>query len=212
MMHRTISIFSLSVFFPCFILGQEFNEIIDSSNVIEEYLTHSEKVSSIRTDFTQEKHTNFLVVPLITEGTFYSEKENKFRWEQMGPSPYVLIINESTAYVLRDGHWKTHDLDRNRQLGYIGELITSIVNGQILRSGEYKMSLSGSDLQYKIELVPKKERMKKYLSKVTILLRKTDWLMDGLTMADASGNKTVIIFHDQASNVALAATLFVPDK
>jgi len=211
-MRRRITFIFCALLLPILFFGQVFKEISDPSELIESYISHSENISSIKADFDQEKHTEFLEKPLLTKGLFYSDSEKRFRWEQNGAQPYVMIINDQDAFIFKNGAWETHDLERDRHLRYISELIASIINGQILRSEEYEMTFYGSELQYKVELVPKKERMKKYMSMVTLVLRRSDWLLDGLTIEDGSGNRTVLTFHDQISNAELASSLFSPDN
>lgn len=202
----------LALTIPFGLFAQEFEEVPDPTEMIATYLKTAKSIQSIESKLVQEKHASFLAVPLISEGAFYSQGSERLRWELNGKSPYVLIVNGKEAFTFSDEKWHTHDLAKDRRMAILSQFITAIVSGEMIESDEYTRRYFRSSDVIKIEFVPVQERMRKYIAKLTVLLRRSDQLLEGLIMQDKNGDKTVLKFHDQKINSTLAPELFSPNK
>jgi outer membrane lipoprotein-sorting protein len=192
--------------------SQGFVKVEDPSDLIQQYESQTADIKSIKADFTQEKHVSYLTEPVVSNGTFYSSGPDLVRWEQSLPEGYVMLINKEEAFIHEDGRWKHHDLKRNRQFGFMGKMIASMVSGKVAETDGFQKAYFESDDQVKILLQPVDERIRRYMAEIELVLHKTSFVMDALKMMDRDGNQTILTFSNQEHNVPLDMTLFNPDE
>src|SRR3989304_2218864 len=61
--------------------------------------TLSDKVSTIESDFIQEKSLSVLANTIVSRGHFWYKKENNIRWEYVSPYKYLIIITNNQIFI-----------------------------------------------------------------------------------------------------------------
>src|SRR5580693_4881458 len=102
-MHKA---FFLAVLMLCGILARAqypgYAAVSDLSKFREAFSAASQKTTSIKSDFIQEKNLTMLSEKITSKGKFWFKKENLVRMEYSQPFQYLMIINKNNVFI-KDG-------------------------------------------------------------------------------------------------------------
>src|SRR4249920_3051842 len=74
-------------------------KLLTASNDFEtKFAAASQKITTIKSDFVQEKELSMLSEKIISKGKFWFKKENAVRMEYTEPFQYLMIINGTKIY------------------------------------------------------------------------------------------------------------------
>jgi len=195
------------------VISQETAErpVDDPAKLIEQASLFSQKTQSITSDFAQEKEMSFLEEKVTSTGKFYFQKENRLRWEYLKPYHYVIILNNNRIRIIDEGEVKDYDAGSNRMFVEISGVMSGLVDGTLLQSGQFDQTWHEAAGYYRVILVPRETMMKDYLSRIALKLNKQDFSVDELKMFEKSGDYTLITFRNKKMNEAIAADIFNVD-
>jgi outer membrane lipoprotein-sorting protein len=94
----------------------------------------SASVTTISSDFIQEKNLAVFSEKIISKGHFYFRNDNRIRWEYTSPYKYLIIINNDQLYTSSEGNGKVYDLQTNRMFQEMNKFMGSFIRGDILRN------------------------------------------------------------------------------
>ncbi|MGK0277252.1 MAG: outer membrane lipoprotein-sorting protein, partial [Litorivivens sp.] len=148
--------------------------------------------------------------PIQSDGIFYASGQDKIRWEEVKPNSNILIMNGEMAYVVKDGETEAFDLSKNRQFSMINEMMSSVLSGDLADNEDFEITFFESASGYKVHLVPEKKMVRKFVAMVELVVAKNTYFLDNMTMSEADGNSTEILFSNQKANLPLEMTIFEP--
>ena len=198
-----------------FIVGFTFTNEEDgfkALNNIEQFKLNVKKmamnISTIESDFIQEKHLTMLEEVLISKGYFCYKKDNKVRWEYKTPIQYLILINEGN-FTIYDGNKKSEfDVNSNAIFKKINDMIVNSIQGSILEDENFTISYFENSEFYLTKLIPIEKNIKKMLHSINIYFDKKDFSVSMMKMNETSGDYTDIKFINKKMNEAIPDSIF----
>ena len=134
-------------------------------------------------------------------------QDNKMRWEQTEPFPYILLVNDDKVRIEDDG--KEKDLSSsNRMVSKIKDLMLNLVNGKFHENPAFSPSYYQDNDHYIVVLTPKNNRLKSVYSKIELRFEKGSIRLKELSFFEPSGDRNIMKFHDELFNAELQEGLF----
>ncbi len=166
------------------------------------------KMQSFASDFKQTKEFSFMDRPLISNGKFYYQKQDKLRWEYTDPLQYIMLINGEDIRIKEDGKVKSYSSAVNEIFKTVKEIILGCISGEILNDPNYQPSFYESDKLYQVKLEPRQKQLKEFMQEINIFLDRNTNQLSHLILKDGSGDITRIEFVNRSVNQPISADVF----
>lgn len=171
--------------------------------------TLSDKVSTIESDFIQEKSLSVLANTIVSRGHFWYKKENNIRWEYSSPYKYLIIITNDQIFIKEDKSQKQYDIQSNAMFREMNKFISGCIQGDILKNEkDYRVGYFEDEKSYFVTLVPNDPTVKKMLNEVQIWFDKRDLTVSRINMVEAGGDYTKIEFAAKKLNTDIPIEKF----
>lgn len=198
----------LLIFIAQFALSQNFKSVKDTSALRAKIEQMSKTVNSIESDFTQEKNLSMLSEKIISKGHFIFKKENLLRWEYSTPYKYLIVINKDKIWIKDDKKTSKYDMNSNKVFKEINDIMISCVQGNIFKSGKFKVNYFENEKYYKLELIPLQKNMKESLKKINMYFDKNVTSVSKLDMIEPNDDYTTLEFINKKLNGPVADNIF----
>lgn len=198
----------LLIFIAQFALSQNFKSVKDTSALRAKIEQMSKTVNSIESDFTQEKNLSMLSEKIISKGHFIFKKENLLRWEYSTPYKYLIVINKDKIWIKDDKKTSKYDMNSNKVFKEINDIMISCVQGEIFKSGKFKVNYFENEKYYKLELIPLQKNMKESLKKINMYFDKNVTSVSKLDMIEPNDDYTTLEFINKKLNGPVADNIF----
>lgn len=170
----------------------------------------SKETVSIESDFTQIKSLQVLSEKITSKGHFCFQKQNNLRWEYNSPYKYIIVITKDKILIKdENAKVKKYDMNANKVFKEINDIMIACVNGDVLRSGKFKITYFENDKLYKVELVPLAKSMKESLKKINMFFDKSVTSVTKLEMIENGEDMTTIDFTNKQINAPISAEKFI---
>lgn len=176
----------------------------------------AEKITSIQSDFTQEKYVSVMASTMKSSGKFYYQKTDKVKLEYTVPFKQDLVMN-GTKLMMKANGGKPMIMDAasNPMMAELKKVISACMSGNIANIGDnYKMTYFVDGSNYLIEIVPQSADIKKFAEKVDLYLDSSDFTVVRMRMIEAKkpnqskNDYTDYTFTNKKKNVAIAESVF----
>lgn len=198
----------LFISFQFFAFSQE-TEL--SSNESTKFRTMVEKgtkdLKTIKTDFVQNKHMEFLTNDIESKGKMYLNAEGMLKWQYTEPNKYSIIFKNNKIFINDDGKKSTVDGDQ-KMFQKISKLISGSVKGDLFDDDEFTIRYFKKDDNVLVKLTPKNKEMKKYISQVILTFPENDPTVSQVKLVEPSGDYTLITFKNKQLNVPIDKSVF----
>lgn len=164
-------------------------------------------LKSIKTDFVQKKHMEFLTNDIESKGKMYLNAQGMLRWQYTEPNKYSIIFKNNKILIDDDGKKSTVDGDQ-KMFQKISKLISGSVRGNLFDDDEFDISYYKKGDNILVKLTPKNKEMTKYISKVILTFPKNDSTVSQVQLIEPSGDYTLIMFKDKQLNVPIDEKVF----
>lgn len=169
----------------------------------------SASVSTIESDFVQEKNLSVLANKIISRGHFCFKRENNIRWEYLQPYKYLIIISKDKIFIKEESSQKQYDIQSNRMFQEMNKFISGCIQGDILKNDkDYQVGYFEDDSYYFVKLVPVSEKMRQMLQEVQIWFDRKDLTVSRIQMNEAGGDYTKIDFTGKKLNTDIPLEKF----
>lgn len=183
---------------------------VDNLKEIEQKLNdNSLKINTIKSDFVQEKHLEFLEDTIITNGKFWFKKENSLRWEYTSPYIYTIVINSGKFIIKDDDKVSEFDINSNKAFEEVNNLILSSVKGSLLEEDKFDIVAFKNTNTYLIALTPKDENMREVLNKIELYFDAATLDVLRVKMIENEQDYTVISFINKKYNENIPDNTFI---
>ena len=126
-------------------------------------------VTSVKAEFTQEKHMKILARPLVSEGILYFQGPDSLRWEYTHPVRSILLLHKGKTrrFVQKNGSL-VEDASANLQsMQVVVQEITQWLNGRFDDNPVFAARLEPGR---KIVMVPRDESFARFIRRIEIFL------------------------------------------
>ncbi|MFT4152976.1 outer membrane lipoprotein carrier protein LolA [Parafilimonas sp.] len=180
----------------------------DIATFKNQFAAASQKISSIKADFEQEKNLSMLSDKIISKGKFWFKKENKVRMEYAQPFQYLMILNNNNIYI-KDGQKENKiSAGSNKLFQQVNKIVVDCVRGTAFSNTDFKVNVFESKTAYLIELVPAVKNLQQIFKTINVITDKNDYSVNTIVLNEASGDNTTIHFITKEINTNLPDALF----
>jgi outer membrane lipoprotein-sorting protein len=185
-----------------------FSPISDPVKFKDQFALASQKTTSIKSDFIQEKNLSMLSEKIISKGKFWFKKEGRIRMEYNSPFQYLMVINKDKVYV-KDGQKESRMSSRSNKLfQQINRIIVDCMQGTALNNPDFKTRLFEGKAAYLVELTPVSKGLKDLFKEIAVYIDKNNFAVNSLEMHEPSGDNTTLRFTNKELNTILPDALF----
>jgi outer membrane lipoprotein-sorting protein len=209
-MHKLLSLLLSIVTVACLAQAPAgFKPVKDTTAFKQKMEAQSKLITTLESDFTQEKYLSVMSEKIISKGHFHFKKINMLRWEYITPYQYLIAINKDKMFIKDNGKVTKYDINSNKMFKSINEMMVATVQGNLLNNKDYKVKFYESDKFYLLELTPTQKTAKDFLKVIQLYINKTDYAVDKVKMIEPSDDYTTIDFSNRKTNQAIADEKFI---
>jgi outer membrane lipoprotein-sorting protein len=211
MLHTVIKIALILLGLPLLTSAQK-NDWKVSSNqnrILDNIRNSSEKIKTLKCNFTQEKVMTAFTDKMITKGLYYYQKPDKIRWEFTYPFNSVMIINRQKVTFLENNKKSSYDMGSNKLFGEISSLMSGMVQGTLFNDTKnYQVRVFENNSTYMVELKPISSSIKEYVHVIYLYFNSKDYLIEKVKLIEPSEDYSIITFTNKKLNTYLQPSLF----
>jgi len=182
----------------------------DKGRVFSEIASAASRITTISSEFIQEKHLSMLENVAFSKGRFYYKRDDRLRWELIEPVPSGFVVNGEKAKQWR-GRSGPGQSFAVRQVPFI-KLFTDQVfawaraDFKWMQQG-YRITLL-SESPVDLKLVPVLSQEKEYLDHIRIVFAAGAGHVSAVEVHETDGDFTIIRFLNTVLNLPLHDDLF----
>ena len=198
-----VSLFALTLF-PEGARGQAREEMLRAIR------TTGASIESLECEFTQTKTVSMLEQKMVSEGKLYFRKPSAVRWEYLTPPMHnFFIMSGEDLLAGNDASAKHSSLKKNRSARMISSLIVGSLSGESLEdSRNFKAELSAEAGEWVAVLTPLRRDLSQICSSIVLRFNPKTALANSITLNEASGDYTHIVFRNMKMNLPLPEGVF----
>jgi outer membrane lipoprotein-sorting protein len=190
-------------------LGQKnFKPIENTDAFKKQFEIESKKISTIISDFTQEKSLSMLKEKIVSKGEFKFKRSDKVRIEYKTPYSYLMIIN-GNQMMTKDGNKENRiNVSSNKMFRQVNHIIVDCVQGTILYNKDFSSTITENESLYSIELVPQSKILTDFFQTINVQIEKKDYSVSVIELNEQGGDKTIMRFNNKQFNRAIGDEVF----
>lgn len=162
-------------------------------------------IKSIKTDFIQYKHLDFLSKDIETSGKMTFKSPNLLNWQYTKPYEYSIVFKNNKVYINDQGKKSTVD---GKMFEKINKLIVGSVSGNMFDDKEFTISYFKTKEFIITKLVPKTATIKKYIKEVELYFPVNESTVAQVKLIEPSNDFTRIVFKNKIINAKVDDSAF----
>ncbi len=186
-----------------------YKPVKDTAAFKQKMEAQSKLITTLESDFTQEKYLSVMSEKIISKGHFHFKKVNMLRWEYSEPYTYLIAINKDKMFIKDNGKVSKYDINSNKMFKSINEMMVNTVQGNLLGNKDYKAKFYENEKFYLLELSPLQKGAKDFLKVIQLYINKTDYAVDKVKMIEPSDDYTSIDFTNRKTNQPIGDEKFI---
>ncbi|RMA65722.1 outer membrane lipoprotein carrier protein LolA [Ulvibacter antarcticus] len=180
-------------------------EIVTFKKQVE---TTSKATNTIKSDFVQYKHMDFLENDIETSGQLAFKAPGLVKWEYTKPFKYSVIFKEDKLLINDGGTKSKVDIGSSKMFKKLNELIVNSVRGSMFNDSDFDISYSTMNKFNKAVFTPKDKKMAGYIASFELLFDKNDAAVLEVKMVEPSSDFTRIVFSKRVVNSDIPDAVF----
>ncbi len=207
-MRNTITILFF-IFFATILIAQE-NAMTSSeiSAFKEKVVQEAKNTKSIKTNFTQFKHLDFLSNDVKTSGKMLFKAPHLVRWEYTHPYQYSIVFKQDQLLINDGGNKSKVDIGNSKLFRKLNQLIVNSVTGDMFDDKDFEVSFFTSAKYIKAVFVPKDKKIAEFIASFELLFDKKDAQVFEVKMMEPSQDFTRIVFNNRMLNTPIDESVF----
>jgi outer membrane lipoprotein carrier protein len=174
----------------------------------EKVIATAKTTQTIKTDFVQYKHLDFLANDVKTSGKMFFKAPNLVKWEYTNPYQYSVVFKEDQL-LINDGGTKSEvDIGNSKLFKKLNQLIVNSVKGNMFNDADFTVSFFKSSKFNKVVFLPKDKKIAGYIASFELLFNKNDAQVYEVKMVEPSQDYTRIIFSNRTLNSPVNESVF----
>lgn len=168
----------------------------------------SKTIKTIKTDFTQYKHMDFLSKDIETSGKMSFKAPNLLNWQYTKPYNYSIVFKNNKVYINDQGKKNTVDAGNSKLFEKINKMIVGSVSGNVFDDKEFTISYFKTKDFYITKLTPKTKDIQKYIKQIDLFFPINDATVSQVKLIEPSGDFTKIVFKNKQLNAKIDDAAF----
>lgn len=191
------------------LLAQETAMSTSEIAVFKEKVTlESKKIKSIKTDFIQYKHMDFLSEDVKTSGKMFFQAPDLVRWEYTDPYQYSVVFKENELLINDGGKKSRVDMGNSKLFKKMNELIVNSVKGDMFGNSDFEVRFFKTKEYNKAVFTPKDKKIKEFIASFELLFSKDKAEVVEVKMIEPSQDYTKIQFRNRILNEKIDVSVF----
>lgn len=167
-------------------------------------------LSSIESDFTQEKFLDVFNEKIISKGRFYYKQENMIRMDYTSPVDYQIVINGRKLKIVSEGKTNVVDLGSNQMMNEMKGMLSACMIGDLSSmTSAYKLDYYESPTLYVVKIRPVSKSVQAYISEIVISIDKKDMSVQTLRLSENAKDYTEYHFTNRKYNTLTSDEKFI---
>ena len=164
-------------------------------------------VTSVRAEFTQEKHMKILVHPLVSEGILLFQGPDSLRWEYKHPVQSILLLHngKTKRFVQKNGNLVEDASASLQSMQVVVQEITQWLNGRFDDNPVFAARLEPGR---KIVMTPRDKSFARLIQRIEVLLSDRPAVIKSVMIFESEDSFTKLEFKDVILNQKLDDALF----
>jgi outer membrane lipoprotein carrier protein len=202
-----LAIFLISMTLTVFSQEQKMSasEIANFKATVEK---DTKTIKSLKTDFIQYKHLDFLSKDIETSGKMAFKSPNSLNWQYTKPYQYSIVFKNNKVYINDQGKKNTVDMGGSKMFEKINKLIVGSVSGNLFDDKEFTIAYFKTKDFYITKLSPKTAAIKKYIKQVDLYFPIQDATVSQVKLIEPSNDFTRIVFKNKIINAKIDDSVF----
>lgn len=167
----------------------------------------TQSIKTIKTDFIQYKHLDFLSKDIETSGKMYFRTPNLLNWQYTNPYQYSIVFKNNKVYINDQGNKTTVDAN-GKMFEKINKLIIGSVSGNMFDDKEFTISYFKNKEFNIVKLLPKTPTVKKYIKEIELYFLKNETTVSQVKLIETSNDFTRIVFKNKQLNAKIDDSAF----
>ena len=185
-----------------------YSPVSDLAKFKTDFSAATQKTTTIKSDFVQEKNLRMLSEKIISKGKFWFKKESRVRMEYTQPFQYLMILNKDRVFV-KDGQKENKvSTKSNKLFQQINKIMIDCMQGTTLNNPDFKTRVFENKNMALVELTPVTKGLKELFKTINVVVDKKDFSVSSIEMQELSGDNTIIRFTNKELNASIADALF----
>lgn len=180
------------------------SEITAFKTILEK---ESKNIKSLKTDFIQYKHLDFLSKDIETSGKMYFKQPNLLNWQYTNPYQYSIIFKNNKVFINDQGSKSTIDA-KSKMFEKINKLIVGSVSGNMFDEKEFTIAYYKNKNINIVKLTPKTTAIKKYINQIDLQFPINETTVSEVKLTEPSGDFTRILFKNKQINAKIDDSIF----
>ncbi|MDC9723559.1 MAG: outer membrane lipoprotein carrier protein LolA [Urechidicola sp.] len=168
----------------------------------------SESKNTIKSEFVQLKHLDFLSNDIESSGMLYYKSPNSIKWEYQKPFKYSATFLGDKLYINDAGKKSDLDLSSNKAFKSLNSLVVRSVKGDLFDATEFEITYFKTAQNYSVHFVPKDKKLHAFISEFVIGFSKTTFDVISVKMFENTEDYTLLIFKNQEFNNPISDAVF----
>lgn len=174
----------------------------------EKVIASAKATQTIKTDFVQYKHLDFLADDVKTSGKMVFKAPGLVKWEYTNPYQYSVIFKEDQLLINDGGTKSKVDIGNSKLFKKLNQLIVNSVKGNMFNDSDFTVSFYKSSKYNKAVFIPKDKKIASYIASFELLFNKNDAQVFEVKMVEPSQDFTRIIFSNRTLNTTINDSVF----
>lgn len=167
-------------------------------------------LSSIESDFTQEKFLDVFNEKIVSKGRFYYKQENMIRMDYTSPVDYQIVINGRKLKIVSEGKTNVVDLGSNQMMNEMKGMLSACMIGDLSSmTSAYKLGYYESPVLYVVKIRPVSKSVQAYISEIVISIDKKDMSVQTLRLSENAKDYTEYHFTNRKYNTLTSDEKFI---
>lgn len=185
-----------------------YSPVADITKFKTDFSAATQKTSSVKSDFVQDKNLSMLSEKITSRGKFWFKKESRVRMEYTQPFQYLMVLNKDKVYV-KDGQKENKiSAKSNKLFQQINRIMIDCMQGTMLSNSDFKTRVFENRNAVLVELVPVTRGLKELFKSINVIVDKKDFSVTSIEMQEISGDNTIMRFTNKELNANIPDNLF----
>jgi outer membrane lipoprotein-sorting protein len=174
----------------------------------KQFTAQSLTVSTITSNFTQEKILSELTEKIISKGKFWFKRSDKVRIEYREPFFFLMLVNGDKMLVRDDQKENKINIRSNKLFQQVNRIVIDCVQGTILDSKDFSVRVFENDRSVLIEMTPSTKGLREFFQTIVLTVEKKDHSVQSIKMNEPLGDTTTLFFTDKTLNEPISDAVF----
>lgn len=202
-----VSLLICAFLFALFGFGQDYKKIEKPEACKKALQEKHAALKNIKADFEETSTNELIKDSQKSKGLFYFQKQNQMRWENTSPKQRAILINGKSVKLYEDKK-EVSSATTKMVVKRVQDLMVNLMSGDFLSEKDFTITYYESGSTYKLILVPKSSRLKKYVQKMELFFNKSTLLLNELKMISNDDEYVSYKFTNIKTNTSISETVF----